>query len=463
MHRWPHRLIRCVSCFRIPGFRSGVRPGRPPRLTAWRAVLPTRILRGVCTASALALVGQVLVAAQAAEPGDKSSAPAPVQLSEEALRIHRSSPVIDGHNDLPWRLRTDFGSSLDKCDITQLHAPDKLQTDIPRLRQGGVGGQFWSVYVPAETMQAGTALRDTLEQIDLVNQIIARYPDVFELALTADDVERIRSEGKIASLIGVEGGHSIQDSIGALRQLYRLGARYMTLTHSDTLSWADAATDEAKHGGLSPFGEEVVREMNRLGMLADISHVSPETMKDALRVSRAPVIASHSSAYAVAQHVRNVPDDVLELLAKNGGVVMVNFFSGFVEPGSARMMADMFAVRRKFNAEFNNEKQSVDAAMKRWRQEHPMAPGTVHTVVDHIDHIVKVAGIDHVGLGSDFDGVSMTPVQLEDVSCYPYITQELLNRGYQEAQIRKILGANALRALRQAEEVSSKLRAGSAK
>ncbi len=406
----------------------------------------------------IACLARVLLpfAVEAQENGPASSQPSapPVRLSDKALRIHRSSLLIDGHNDLPWRLRTEFGASLEQCDLTQLHAPDKLQTDIPRLRQGGVGGQFWSVYVPVETMQAGTALRDTLEQIDLVNQIIARHPDAFELALSADDVERIHRQGKIASLIGVEGGHSIQDSIGALRQLYRLGARYMTLTHSDTLSWADAATDEAKHGGLSPFGEEVVREMNRLGMLVDISHVSPETMNDALRVSRAPVIASHSSAYAVAQHARNVPDDVLKLIAENRGVVMVNFFSGFIEPGSARIMADMFAVRRKFNAELNNNEQEVEAAMKRWRQEHPISPGTVHTVVDHIDHIVKTAGIDHVGLGSDFDGVSMTPVQLEDVSCYPYITQELLNRGYQEEQIRKILGGNALRALRQAEEVA---------
>ena len=392
-------------------------------------------------------------AEEAAKPAPSSVHPR-VKLSEEALRIHRAGLLIDGHNDLPWRLRSDFGSSLEKCDITKLHPASELQTDIPRLRQGGVGGQFWSVYVPAETAQAGTALRDTLEQIDLVNQIIARYPDTFELALTAADVERIHEQGKIASLIGVEGGHSIQDSIGALRQLYKLGARYMTLTHSDSLSWADSATDDAKHGGLSPFGEEVVREMNRLGMLVDISHVSPETMKDALRISRAPVIASHSSAYTIAQHARNVPDEVLKLVAANGGVVMANFFSGFVEPRSAKIMADMFAVRRKFNLEYNNNEAEVEAAMKRWRREHPILPGTVQTVVDHIDHIVKTAGIDHVGLGSDYDGVSMTPLQLEDVSCYPYITQELLNRGYSEEQIHKILGRNVLRALRQAEEVA---------
>jgi membrane dipeptidase len=384
----------------------------------------------------------------------ESAARQPIQVTEEALRIHRRALVIDGHNDLPWKLRSDFASSLEKCDIAKPHSPAELQTDIPRLRQGGVGGQFWSVYVPVETIQAGTALRDTLEQIDLVYRIVARYPETFELALTADDVERIHGEGRIASLIGVEGGHSIQDSLGALRQLYKLGARYMTLTHSDTLSWADAATDEARHGGLSPFGEEVVREMNRLGMLVDISHVSPETMKDALRVSRAPVIASHSSAYAIAQHARNVPDGVLELIAENGGVVMVNFFSGFVEPASAKRMADMFAVRRQFNIDYKNNEAEVETAMKRWRQVHPILPGTVHTVVDHIDHIVKTAGIDHVGLGSDYDGVSMTPLQLEDVSCYPYITQELLNRGYDEEQIQKILGRNVLRALRQAEQAA---------
>lgn len=398
--------------------------------------------------SSFLITAILLVSAAAADSNDEVK---PVVVSNRALKIHQGALVFDGHNDLPWRLRDEFGGRLDKCDLA--HPQPKLQTDIPRLRQGGVGAQFWSVYVPAETRQAGTALRDTLEQIDLVYQIVARYPETFELALTADDVERIHRQGKIASLIGVEGGHSIQDSLGALRQLFKLGARYMTLTHTDTLAWADSATDAPQHGGLNAFGEEVVREMNRLGMLVDISHVSPDTMRDALRVSRAPVIASHSSAYAVAPHRRNVPDDVLKLLVENGGVVMVNFYSGFIVPEAARTRADFLEARRDLKARFPDPAE-YEAAVKAWDDAHPISSGSVRTVCDHIDHIVKVAGIDHVGLGSDFDGISMSPRQLEDVSCYPNITQELLDRGYTEDQIRKVLGENILRALRVAQEVA---------
>ncbi|MEX0714726.1 MAG: dipeptidase, partial [Pirellulales bacterium] len=333
-----------------------------------------------------------------------------------------------------------------------------LHTDIPRLLRGGVGWQFWSAYVPAETRLTGESLAQTLEQIELIRRLHERYPDVFELASTADDVERIRRAGKIASMIGIEGGHSIQNSLGVLRQLYLQGARYMTLTHSDTLDWADSATDEARHGGLAPFGEEVVREMNRLGMLVDISHVSPETMHDVLRVSRAPVIASHSSAYAIAPHPRNVPDDVLGLIAGNGGLVMVNFFSGFVVPESARILNQASQVRRELRTRFAGDKAAFEREYRRWRAEHPIQRGSVHVVVDHIDHVVKVAGIDHVGLGSDFDGVTELPDQLEDVSCYPVITQELLNRGYPKAGIRKILGGNLLAALRRAEAVAREMR-----
>jgi membrane dipeptidase len=300
-------------------------------------------------------------------------------------------------------------------------------------------------------------LLTTLEQIDLVHAMMKRYPETFELALTAADVERIRGEGKIASLIGVEGGHSIEDSLAVLRQLYDRGARYMTLTHSDTLAWADSATDQPQHGGLNSFGEEVVREMNRLGMLVDLSHVSVETMEDALRVSEAPVIFSHSSARAIADHPRNVPDAVLRKVKENGGVVMVNFYSGFVHPESARRMIDMFEVGRKVRAMFPDNEEEYDKAMARWRAENPIDPGTVHDVVDHIDHIVRVAGIDHVGLGGDFDGVTMLPKQLEDVSRYPYITQELLHRGYTAGEIHQILGGNAVRVLREAEKVRQKL------
>jgi membrane dipeptidase len=286
--------------------------------------------------------------------------------------------------------------------------------------------------------------------------MVERYPETFELARTANDVERIHKQGKIASLIGVEGGHAIEDSLAVLRQLYDRGARYMTLTHSDTLAWADSATDDPQHGGLAPFGEEVVREMNRLGMLVDLSHVSAETMKDALRVSQAPVIFSHSSARAIADHPRNVPDDVLRRVAENGGVVMVNFFSGFVHPESARKMASMFDIGRKMRQQYPRE-EDYQKAMARWRAENPIEAGTIHDVVDHIDHIVRVAGIDHVGLGSDYDGITKLPKQLEDVSTYPLITQELLNRGYTAEEIHKILGGNALRVLREAEDVAGRI------
>ncbi|MEO8498029.1 MAG: dipeptidase [Planctomycetota bacterium] len=362
--------------------------------------------------------------------------------------------MFDGHNDLPWALRTKASSSFAKLDIAQ--SQPELNTDIARLRKGNVGAQFWSVYVPADTAKRGNALLQTLEQIELVHAMIERYPETFEFARTVDDIERIQAVGKIASLIGVEGGHAIENSLETLRRLHQLGAAYMTLTHSDTLDWADAATDDPKHGGLSAFGEEVVREMNRLGMLVDLSHVSPETMKDALRVSQAPIIFSHSSARAVADHARNVPDDVLRLTAQNGGVVMVNFFSGFVQPESARMMAKMFDANRELRAKFPDDAE-FEKEKARWRARNPILPGTIHDVVDHIDHIVRVAGIDHVGIGSDFDGVSSLPKQLEDVSTYPLITQALLTRGYTAAEIHKIMSGNILRVMREAERVAKEL------
>jgi membrane dipeptidase len=289
--------------------------------------------------------------------------------------------------------------------------------------------------------------------------MVEQYPDTFQMAYSADDIVRIRGQGKIASLIGIEGGHAIDNSLGVLRMLYALGARYMTLTHSETLDWADSATDKARHNGLTPFGEQVVLEMNRLGMLVDISHVSADTMKHALRVTRAPVIASHSSAYAIAQHPRNVPDDVLRLVAKNGGVIMVNFFPGFIVPEGARATREIFQVARELKAKYPDERD-YQAALREWQRAHPYPTGSVHTVVDHIDHIVKVAGVDHVGLGSDYDGITRVPKQLEDVSCYPNLTQELLNRGYAEEAIHKILGRNLLRAFRQAEQVARDSRRG---
>ena len=376
-----------------------------------------------------------------------------VVLTDKGKQVHLASFVFDGHNDLPWEMRTKHDSSFDKTDIAQ--PQPKLHTDIPRLKAGNVGAQFWSVYVPSETGRQGTALQQTLEQIELVHAMVKRYPETFELARTVADIERIRKAGKIASLIGVEGGHSIEDSITNLRKLRELGAAYMTLTHSDTLAWADSATDAGKHGGLSPFGEEVVREMNRLGMLVDLSHVSDETMKDAIAISKAPVIYSHSSARAIANHPRNVPDDVLALVKANRGVVMVNFYSGFVVPEGAQRMRQMFDVMRELRRTYKTEAE-VTRERRRWEERNPYPAGTIHDVVDHIDHIVKTIGIDHVGLGSDYDGITKVPAQLEDVSTYPLITQELLNRGYQGADIHKIMSGNILRVMKQAEDAAEK-------
>ncbi len=378
-------------------------------------------------------------------------------VSDQARAVHGGAMLIDGHNDLPWKLRERGTLSFEKLDIAQ--PQPELHTDIPRLRQGGVKAQFWSVFVPASTRHDGRALATTLEQIALVKAMMVRYPDVFELAGTVDDVERISKSGKIASLIGVEGGHSIENSLAVLRQLYAEGARYMTLTHSDTLDWADSATDEERHGGLTPFGEEVVREMNRLGMLVDLSHVSVPTMKHALRISRAPVIFSHSSARALADHPRNVPDDVLKLTAANGGVVMVNFYPGFIVASAAERGKRAIGVRRELEKKFGRDNEKIRAEMRRWALENPIDAGSVHLVLDHIDHIVRVAGVDHVGLGSDFDGIEAVPRQLEDVSTYPKITQGLLDRGYSEADIRKILGGNVLRAMRGAEQTAHQMAA----
>lgn len=377
----------------------------------------------------------------------------PIKLTEAAKKLHESSLVIDGHNDMPWELRKQGSSSFDKMDISK--PQPKLQTDIPRLRKGGVGAQFWSVWVPGETGYRGEALSTTLEQIDLVKRMIARYPDTFELALSTDDIERIHKEGKIASLIGVEGGYSIEESLKTLEKLYNLGARYMTLTHSDSLSWADSATDAPRNNGLAPFGKEVVKKMNELGMMVDISHVSAKTMRDAIDVSGAPILFSHSSAQAVADSSRNVPDDVLKRLPEKDGVVMVNFFSGFVVPAAAKSYIESIDVERELKKKYDDPKR-VAEEMRRWKKQHPLPKGTIYDVLDHIDHIAKVAGVKHVGIGSDFDGVSLLPTQLEDVSCYPYITQGLLDRGYTEEQIRGILGENLMRVFRGVEAYAAK-------
>jgi membrane dipeptidase len=382
-----------------------------------------------------------------------------IVVTDRAREIHRGSILVDGHNDLPWKLREQGWSTFEKLE--DLHPQSVMHTDIPRLRAGGVKAQFWSVYVPSSTRHDGKALSMTLEQIAIVKSMIARHPDTFELARTVDDIERISASGKIASMIGVEGGHSIEDSIGVLRRLHSDGVGYMTLTHSDTLDWADSATDEPRHGGLTPFGEEIVREMNRLGMLVDLSHVSVATMLHAIRVSKAPVIFSHSSARAIADHPRNVPDEVLKATAANGGVVMVNFYSGFIVPSAVEVSKQFVPYYRELRKQYGGDSEPLRAAMKRWSQEHPMDPGSVHDVLDHIDHIAKVAGVDHVGLGSDFDGIETCPAGLEDVSTYPPNTQGLVDRGYGEADIKKILGGNLLRAMRGAEKMSGELKGGS--
>jgi N-acyl-D-amino-acid deacylase len=381
----------------------------------------------------------------------RGTARPPVEMTDEGAAVHEASYVFDGHNDLPWVMRQRASSSFERFDISQ--PQPAIHTDIERLRQGNVGAQFWSVYVPASTARSGEALQQTLEQIELVHAMMERYPDVFAFARTADEVERIQAEGKIASLIGVEGGHSIENSLANLRRLYDLGARYMTLTHSDTLDWADSATDQPRHRGLTPFGQEVIREMNRLGMLVDLSHVSADTMHAALDVTAAPVIFSHSSARAVADHPRNVPDDVLRRVVENRGVVMVNFFSGFVDPESARRLQQRQEKEAELRQQYPDEAE-FQRAWRRWRAANPLLPGTLHDVVDHIDHLVRVAGVESVGIGADFDGVNLLPVQLEDVSTYPLLTQELLNRDYTPDQIHAILHGNVLRVLRAAEEAA---------
>lgn len=347
----------------------------------------------------------------------------PVVLTDKGRAVHDSGILFDGHNDLPWQMRKLGKSSFDQLDIAK--PQPKLHTDIDRLRQGGLKAQFWSVYVPASTDSEGTALLQTVQQVELVKTMVNRYSDTFELASTAADVRRIVEAGKIASMMGIEGGYSIESNLDNIGRFYDMGCRYMTLTHSKSLLWADSATDDPISGGLSDFGIRVIEEMNRVGMLVDLSHVSPECMKQSLRTTKAPVIFSHSSALAVNDHPRNVPDDVLKMMPANGGVVMVNFFSKYVVP---------------------SEQIKQDESLT----------GSIHDVVDHIEHIIKVAGVDHVGIGSDFDGVPTLPTQLEDVSRYPLITQELLNRGHSAVDVRKVLGGNVLRALEGAEKTATR-------
>ncbi|MDP9190883.1 MAG: dipeptidase [Acidobacteriota bacterium] len=374
-------------------------------------------------------------------------------------RILKEVPLIDGHNDLPWQYRERAKNQIAKIDIRQDQSKIEkpLHTDIGRLRQGRVGGQFWSVYVPA-SMKGADAVQATFEQIDVVHRLDAAYPDTFALALTADDVTRIHKSGKIASLIGIEGGHSINNSLGVLRQLYDVGARYMTLTHSANNDWADSATDDPVHNGLTPFGKAVVGEMNRLGMLVDLSHVSPKTMHDALDVTAAPVIFSHSSARGVTDHPRNVPDDVLKRMASNGGVVMVTFVPGFVSE-KLRVNSSLYAAEEaRLKSLYDGEPQKVKEGLAAYNLAHPRQSATLADVADHLEHLIQVAGEDHAGIGGDFDGIGTTPTDLTSVADYPKLFTELLRRGHSEQRLKKLAGLNVLRAMKRAETVSAKLR-----
>jgi membrane dipeptidase len=368
----------------------------------------------------------------------------------------RDVPLIDGHNDLPWEFRK-HGGDINAIDLSKNTSAAKLVTDIPRLRAGCVGGQFWSVYIPA-TITGPDAVKAVLEQIDVVHQMVERYPNDFELALTADDIERIHRNGKIASLIGMEGGHAIDNSLAMLRMTYKLGARYMTLTHTKSLDWADAAGDEPKCHGLSPFGEKVVHEMNRLGMLVDVSHVSDETMAAAVKVSKAPVICSHSSARALCDVPRNVPDDLLKKIAEKHGVVMVNFVPGFFKKTTKEYAAQTDAEEKRLEEIYGKDKSEVEQGVEKWRAAHPRPPITLNDVADHIDHIREVAGVDSVGIGGDFEGFGHPPQGLDDVSCYPALLAELSRRGYSDDEIKKVAGLNLLRVFRAAEKVSAQLK-----
>jgi membrane dipeptidase len=402
-------------------------------------------------ASALVLVAPHRTRAVAADEAHR------LQVVFEVLA---ATPLIDGHNDIPWQYRTRVDNHLDRIDFRDTHLLDPpMHTDLARLASSRLGGQFWSVYIPTDLAGPGAA-RAVLEQIDVVHRLTERYSQALEMAYTADDVVRIHRAGKVASLIGMEGGHAIENSLAVLRQLYAAGARYMTLTHSSNCDWADSATDEAEHQGLTRFGQEVVREMNRLGMLVDLSHVSPETMHDALDATASPVIFSHSSARAVTDHPRNVPDDVLARLPKNGGVVMATFVPEFVDDAVRREANARSDERERLRDLHGDDEARVETELRRFDGLRAAAVhATLFDVADHIDHIRRVAGVDHVGIGSDFDGITAVPRGLEDVSRLPYLLAELLDRGWSRDDLAKLVGGNVLRVMRANEEKARELRA----
>jgi membrane dipeptidase len=387
-------------------------------------------------------------------PVPMSAQTSPDRALEHARKLLRSTPLIDGHNDLPWEIRISKTAPRDVAAY-DLRQRTPKHTDLGRLKEGEVGAQFWSIYIPGEIKDSGFA-RVQLEQFDIARRMIASYPDRLALALTADDIERDFKRGRLASLLGMEGGHAIENSLGALRSYYALGARYMTLTHNVTLDWADAALDTARHGGLTNFGREVVREMNRLGMLVDLSHVSPGVMSDALDVAEAPVIFSHSAARALVEHPRNVPDSILARLPKNGGVVMVTFVPAFVSSEVAGWEARSDSVLKQLKAAVSDTAEQT-RQWEAWKTAHPSPTATLAQVADHIEHVRKVAGMDHVGIGSDFDGIDAGPVGLEDTSTFPQLFAELIRRGWSDGDLKKLAGGNLLRVLHQAEAAAARL------
>ena len=372
-------------------------------------------------------------------------------------RILKRTPLVDGHNDLPWAVREDFGSSVDGLQSGTAARTPPLMTDMARMRAGRVGGQFWSVYISG-TYLGDEAIRITIEQIDTARRLIAAYPRDLELAASADDMVRIHRSGRIGSLLGIEGGRQIGGSMAALRRFHDLGVRYMTLTHNQTTEWADSGTDEPKHGGLSPFGVEVVKEMNRLGMLVDLSHVAPATAADAIAASRAPVIFSHSNAHALNPHPRNVPDDILRQVAANGGVVMVTFVPPFLSPDFRRWNSERAAEEARLKSLSPQSKATVDAGLKSWEAAHPQPVTRPTDVADHIEHVVRIAGHDHVGIGGDLDGINVTVQGLGSADGYPLLFAELIRRGWSDSNLAKLAGGNVLRALGRAEAVARDMR-----
>ena len=399
----------------------------------------------------------VLLAAMTIASPLAAQQPIDAKVQARIDRVLKKTPLIDGHNDLPWALRQGHGQSVEGLESGTDRRETPLHTDMQRMRAGRVGGQFWSVYISG-TITGDEAIRTTIEQIDTARRVIAAYPQHLQLAATADDMERVHRRGRIGSLLGIEGGRQIGGSMAALRQFHELGVRYITLTHSQTTEWADSGTDEPRHDGLSPFGVEVVKEMNRLGMLVDLSHVSPATMKDAIQASRAPVIFSHSNTQSINPHPRNVPDEVLRMLPANGGVLMVTFVPPFLSAEDWAWSRERSAEEARLKSLYSYSKARVEAGLKSWDAAHPAPLVSVATVADHIEHAVKLAGYDHVGIGGDLDGIDRTVTGLGGVEDYPNLFAELIRRGWSDQNLAKLAGGNILRVLRRAEAVAVEMK-----